>query len=204
MSAGGHMKIGRIAGIAGLLALMLIGPRFSLAEDINEDNQILSLALMRLYKDGGYTIVAPETRLSHLDPKDTKEIQQTKKYILDNIEVEGYDLNKLLDHFFERNALSVRLSIKSSPENGYLVDYNRIYEKYFEENGGGWEQWYKEHPNAHGWTTVSLPAYDPESKITLLYMGTQSHWLMGAGYIFLFKYDKGILTELKRLMLWIS
>ena len=177
-----------------------------MAEDvkINKDNEILALALMRSYQDGGYTIVAPETRLSHLDLKDTKEIQQTRNYILDNIEVEGYDLNKLLDHFFERNALSVRLSIKSSPENGYLVDYDRMYEKYFEKNGGGWEQWYKEHPKAHGWTTVSLPAYDPESKIVLLYMGTQSHWLMGSGFLIVFKYDQGTLKELKRLMLWIS
>ena len=192
--------------IAVLLALLVMGSCFSMAEDvkINKDNEILSLALMRSYKDGGYTIVAPETRLSHLDLKDPKEIQQTKNYILDNIEVEGYDLNKLLDRFLERNALSVLLSIKSSPENGYLVDYDRMYEKYFEKNGGGWEQWYKEHPQAHGWTTVSLPAYDPESKIVLLYIGTQSHWLMGSGYIFVFKYDQGTLKELRRLMLWIS
>jgi hypothetical protein len=195
-----------IKRIAVLLALLVMGSGLSMAEnvEINKDNEILALALMRSYKDGGYTIVAPETSLSHLDPKDTKEIQQTKNYILDNIEVAGYDLSKLLDHFFERNALSVRLSIKSSPENGYFVDYDRMYEKYFEKNGGGWEQWYQEHPNAHGWTTVSLPAYDPESKIVLLYMGTQSHWLMGSGYIFVFKYDQGILKELKRLMLWIS
>jgi hypothetical protein len=190
--------------IATLLVLLVMSPCFSMGEDINEDNQILFLALNRSYKDGGYTIVAPETRLSHLDTKDSKEIQQTKKYILDNIEIEGYDLSKLLDHFFERNAISVRLSIKSSLENGYQVDYDRMYEKYFEKNEGGWEQWYKEHPKAHGWTTVSLPAFDPESKIVLLYMGTQSHWLMGSGYIFVFKYDKGILKELKRVMLWIS
>ena len=190
--------------IAVLLALFLMYPYFSVADEINEDNEILALALMRSYKDGGYTVVAPETRLSHLNPKDIKEIQQTKDYILNNIEIEGYNLSKLLDLFFERNAIPARLSIKSSLENGYLVDYDRLYENYFEKKGGGWEQWYREHPKAHGLTTVSLPAYDPENKIVLLYMGNQSHWLMGAGYIILFRYDQGILKELRRLMLWIS
>jgi hypothetical protein len=177
-----------------------------MAEDvkINKDNEILALALKRSYKDGGYTIVAPETRLSHLDLKDTEEIQQTKKYIFDHMVSEGYDLSKLLDLFFERNAIPVRLSIKSSPENGYLVDYDRMYEKYFEKNGGGWEQWYQEHPKTHGWTTVSLPAYDPESKIVLIYMGTQSNWLAGSGFLIVFKYENGSLKELTRLMLWIS
>jgi hypothetical protein len=194
-----------IKRIAVLLALLLMYPYFSIADDnINEDNKILALALIRSYKDGGYTVIAPETSLSHLNPKDIKEIQQTKDYILNNIEIEGYNLSKLLDLFFERNAIPARLSIKSSLENGYLVDYDRLYDHYFDKNGGGWEQWYREHPKAHGLTTVSLPAYDPENKIVVLYMDNQSHWLMGAGYIIIYRYDLGILKELKRLMLWIS
>jgi hypothetical protein len=78
------------------------------------------------------------------------------------------------------------------------------YLKYFDPNGGGWEKLYKDHPKAHGITTVSLPAHDLKSGMVLIYTGTQTHWLAGSGHIILYKYENGKLKELKRVETYIS
>jgi hypothetical protein len=72
------------------------------------------------------------------------------------------------------------------------------------KDGGGWEKCYKETPKAHGNTTVSIPVYDKKTGIVLVYMGTQSHWLAGSGWIIAYEYKEGKLKEMKRVMLWIS
>ena len=119
-----------------------------------EDSFILSLVLSRSYEEGGYTVVDPQTSLGHPAFNDPKSVEQTKKYILEKIKIEECEISKLVDLLFERNKIPVRLSLKSSPKDGYLIDYDGKYEKYFEKDGGGWEKWYKENPKADGWTRV--------------------------------------------------
>ena len=85
-----------------------------------------------------------------------------------------------------------------------MIDFDGKYKKYFKNDGGGWEKWYKENPKAHGSTTVSLPVYDRKTGCVLEYKGTQSHWLAGSGWVILYKYEKGELKEINRVMLWIS
>lgn len=166
-----------------------------------EENRILTLVLKRSYPEGGFTVVAPVTGLAKMDSQDLK---QTKKYIAENLQASGVAVTKLFDRLFERNKKRVRLTIKSAPEDGYLIDFDGKYQKYFEKDGGGWEKWYKENPKAHGDTRVSLPVYDQKSGLVLVYMGTQSHWLVGSGWIIVYKYEKGELIELNKVMMWIS
>jgi hypothetical protein len=169
----------------------------------NEENAILTLVLSEPYKDGGYTVVDAQT---HGYGKDSKEDKEQREYIVKKMKAAGHDVSGLVNQLFEHNQKSVRLTLKSAPEKGYLIDYDRKYSKYFDQKGkgGGWDQWYKENPKAHGHTTVSLPAYDPKTKLVLIYKGTQSHWLAGAGYIILYRYENGKLVELYKVMLWIS
>jgi hypothetical protein len=96
------------------------------------------------------------------------------------------------------------LTIESSVKDGYLIDFDKKYEKYFEKGGGGWDKWYKENPKAHGSTTVSLPVYDQKAGLVLVYMGTQSHWLAGSGWVILYRYQNGELKELNRAIMYIS
>jgi len=192
-----------------LVALVLTAENVWAAEEANDkmtaqEGIILALALQQSYTDGGYTVVSPEARLSHMDFGNSKEVKDSKKYIRDHLQTNGVNVAKLVDRLFERNKRDVRLSIKSSPKNGYIVDYDGKYGKYFEKNGGGWEKWYKENPNAHGSTAVSLPVYDEKNGLVLVYKGTQSHWLAGSGWIILYRYEKGELKELKKVMMWIS
>lgn len=155
-------------------------------------------------QEGGYTIVAPYTSLSRFVISDPKRVEQTKKYILDNISIEKYEIRELVDLLFERNKTPVPLALKSSQKNGYLIDYDGKFEKYFEKDGGGWEKFYKENPKADGRTTVSLPAYDRKTGILLVYIGTQRHYRSGSGRVIAYKYEQGQLKELARIELWVS
>lgn len=169
-----------------------------------EDSLILSLVLKRSYEGGGYTVVNPQTSFGRTAINDPKRVEQSKKYILENIKIEEYEISKLVDLLFERNKKPIRLSLKSSPKEGYIIDYDGKYKKYFEKDGGGWEKWYEENPKANGWTHVSLPAYDSKTNIILVYIGTQLHWEAGSGWIFAYKYHNGELKLLSNVMLWIS
>lgn len=192
---------------AVILAICVIVSAFCLwANDgkQTDDNSILALVLTRSYDDEGFTVVAPETAFSHNNLNDPKEAGLTKDYLLKNIKIEGCDISLLIDRLIERNKKPVRLTLKSSPEKGYVVDYEGKYKKYFEKDGGGWEKWYKENPKAHGSTHVSLPVYDSKSNIVLVYVGTQVHWLAGCGFVIAYRYEDGKLVELCRVKMWVS
>lgn len=171
----------------------------------DEENQILSLVLKRSFTDGGYMVVHPETTLSHFwGSDDPKEIARSKRNIVVGLQTNDIIAAKLVDRLFERNQKPVRLTLKSSPKDGYVIDFDGKYANYFGKNGGGWEKWHKENPQAHGMTRVSLPAYDQKSGLVLVYSGTQSDWLAGFGSVVLYKYDKGALKEIKTVPLWVS
>jgi hypothetical protein len=188
------------------LALATIVPRVCAAENklTQEETTILTLILKEAYSDGGYTVVNAQTGFSHSQSDNAAEIEKSKNDISQRLQTNGIVVSTLVDQLFRRNQTPVQLLIKSSPKDGYLIDFEGKYDKYFKKNGGGWEKWYKENPNAHGNTTVSLPVYDKKTGLVVVYKGTQSHGLDGAGWIILYRYEQGILKELNRVMLWIS
>jgi hypothetical protein len=192
--------------LATIFVALLVLASTTWAADSNsteENNTILKLVLKHSFDDGGYTVVSPDTGF-HGGEDSAKEIKERKQYILDNLQTNGVSLGKLVDRLFEQNKKSVRLTIESSLKDGYLIDSGRKFDKYFEKGGGGWDKWYKENPKAHGSTTVSLPVYDKAAGLVLVYTGTQSHWLAGSGYVILYQYKNGELTEINRVMMWIS
>ncbi len=164
------------------------------------DNAILARVLRSQHEGSGFTVVSPITAFGRRRPDGAK----IKKTVEDKIGIEGYDMGPLLDKLIEKNSKQTRLSLKSSPEKGYIVDYDGKFEKYFEQNGGGWEKLYKDNPDAHGLTRVSLPAYDEHAGIVIVYIGRQSGRLAGAGYIVAYRYEDGKLRELGRATLWVS
>jgi len=192
--------------VAVLALLLLAATRLWAVEDsaTDEEKTILSLVLKHSYTDGGYTVVVPETGLSHAGSGDLQEMKQSKKYIVENLLTNGIAVTKLVDQLFERNKKVVRLTLKSSPKDGYLIDYDGKYEKYFKKDGGGWDKWYKENPKAYGNTTVSLPVYDRQTGLVLVYKGTQAHWLAGSGFVILYRYEKGSLKELNKVCMYVS
>lgn len=183
----------------GLLALLAASPPVE-AKAGEQDNAILAQVLQRQKEGGGFIVVSPTTAFGRREP----HAAWLKKSLNDKLGIEGYDIGPLVNKLIEKNKKPSHLSLKSSPEKGYIVDHNGKFEKYFDQNGGGWQKWHKDNPAAHGWTRVSMPAYDEQAGIVLVYIGTQSDRLAGAGYIVAYSYKDGKLKELGRVLLWVS
>ena len=202
-----------------LLALILARPRSDeyvmpgdwftyLDVNPNDPNEVREF-FQELRRSGAmdyppYTVVAPQTRFCSFDPIDPNNligVKRTKKYIREELKIKGYDASELIDRLFERNKKSVRLSLESSRADGYVVDYEGEYAKYFKEGGGGLKRWYRDHPTAIGWTGISLPAYDPETGIILVYKDTAiGHY--GGGGLYIYRYESGELKEIASVALW--
>ncbi|SPJ13762.1 hypothetical protein SBDP2_110015 [Syntrophobacter sp. SbD2] len=176
-----------------------------------EDNVLLDLVLKKESYKGYYTVVAPRTSISNYTQDDNVDAAAVRdeylriiRLVLLEIKIRGYDLKPLTEMLLDRNLHSTKLNLRSSPKAGYVVDYKEEYSRYFEEKGGGWKRLRAEHPKASGRTRISLPAYDPQSPVLLIYFGTQFDWTAGAGFIVAYRYENGKLDELGRVQMWIS
>ena len=168
------------------------------------DPSVTTKFLQDLKDDPPYTVVAPQTSFGLEVPNDPNEVEQCKKHIKEDLKIRGYDLTEVIDLLFERNKTSVRLTLESSRTHGYIVDYDGERDKYFKKDGGGWEKWYKDHPRSTGFTSVSLPAYDPKTGIVLVYEGIMHDGTFGSGGFIAYKYKRGKLRQIGYAGLWIS
>jgi hypothetical protein len=158
---------------------------------ITEENKILALILSEEIEDDcSYTIVCPETQ----PPYKIINISHLKEHLNES----DYDLDNLADQLFELNQEPVRLTLKSSPEEGYYIDYDGRFDGY------GWFRLHLLRPHATGYTYVSMPAYDAETGYVLVYLAYQNGPMAGAGFIVAYKYEGGKLTNLGAVLLWLS
>ena len=187
-----------------IIILACLTPIMSFADIDSNDAFILSQVLHQQYDDGGFTVVAPMTTLSTLGLDKPEDLVKTKEYVRKGLKVEDAQIDRLLEELIYKNTTPVKLDLKSSPGDGYLIDYDGKFAKYFDDKDAGWDQLYKENPTAHGMTQVSLPAFDKKTGLVLVYKGTQYHWLAGSGFLILYKFTNDKLKEQGRVMLWIS
>jgi hypothetical protein len=170
-----------------------------------KDNTLIRLILTRDYRDGGYTIVRPETYPPYFDLINHVDPEQLKDYLKKDLRQSGYDVESLVDTLFERNDKSYRLTLASSPEDGYLIDYEDRFMYYFDinnpEHERGWERLREDYPTVHGITMIGMPAYEPETGLVLAYVGWQFASAGGEYHIILYKYEDGQLQELHRLLI---
>jgi hypothetical protein len=74
----------------------------------------------------------------------------------------------------------------------------------FGVNTSGWDVFYTRYPNSPGLTTISRIGFNAAFTQALVYTGTQSHWLAGAGYYVLLEKTNGAWTIKQQIMTWIS
>ena len=162
-----------------------------------DDNKLLSLILEEPYVYNGYTVVRLETTIWDLN----EYPNASNPWI-----VHGYDCEPLLRQLIEKNRQPVELTIESDLLNGYIIDKDKKFSQYFLRNGGGWRKLYKENPNVRGLTSVSLPVYDKQTNLVLVYKDVIQHYLAGEGNLIVYSLDtnNGTLQELMREMLWIA
>ncbi len=167
-----------------------------------KDSIIWQHVLSRSFDDGGNISVAPMTLLGY---HEYMYWGISGRGVAEELKIPDCNIDELVHHLYERNKSRTRLTLESNPELGYLVDTNSTYTQYFPLSaGGGWDKWYEDHPQSHGIATVSLPVYDPECQIVLVYRGIQEHWLSGEGWVFALRIEDSTLITVDSVMLWIS
>lgn len=133
------------------------------------ENKIIALAVIddlarsNRYEDNKYVVISPDTTISiflHY-PSDIKDFTAQT----------GYDITPLAKELLEINQETARLSLASSVNDGYYVDYGNTFPRYFTNRYFGWLRW-RLHPQVSGYLRVSLPAYDPETGYVLVSIRT--------------------------------
>jgi hypothetical protein len=196
---GGTMR--NLAVLAGLVMLL---SGCSQPSEVPSDETLIARVLERHYDDDGFTVVDPVTTMSHLVDK-WEDPARRREYLRAELAQAGFAVGPLVDSLFNRNLSAVRLSLNSDPKRGYVLDHDGRFHRYFEVvDGHGWQRWYDENPKAHGYTRVSLPAYDKASRLLLIYIGTQRNWDDGAGFLKMYRFKDGRLEEVWSAGVWIS
>jgi hypothetical protein len=102
-------------------------------------------------------------------------------------------LTKLVDMLVRKNEKPVTLILESKPEKGYMIDYEKKFQR-----------WRQKHLQASCYEMmVSLPAYDEEHQLILIYIG-QRYALAGSGDVTLFKNEDRKLKPLGNAIMWIA
>ena len=74
----------------------------------------------------------------------------------------------------------------------------------FSQNRDGWQAFYGQYPDAPGITSLSRVGFNTALDQALVYVGTMSHYLAGAGYFVLLKKVNGSWIVDQQVMTWIS
>ncbi len=69
---------------------------------------------------------------------------------------------------------------------------------------GGWDEFHERYPHADGFTTLSRVGFNANLSQALVYMGTMSGPLAGAGYYYLLEKVDGVWQITHQVMAWIS
>ncbi len=114
------------------------------------------------------------------------------------------DATSLVSKLFQVNKQSTSIPQPVHGNETYKVDLNNMTAKYWKKNGGWWPKFYADNPGACGMLSISIPAFDANTGIFLIYIGTQCQGLAGVGYVKAFYYSDGSVVELGKHKVWVS
>jgi len=185
--------------LAGILALSCnSGPS---PEEAANDNRLLALALAQPSDQDRYHVVIPDTSLL-LEDDSGAALDRLHDQIQGYVQGGGADVKSLLKRLLKRNKYSSRLTLMSSKDNGYVVDYNADFFPFFQGNEGDWKRMYALYPKVVGVKQVSLPAYEKGHDIVLIYVCRRTMPASGSGYIYVYRDNGTSLTPLGSVQTW--
>jgi hypothetical protein len=162
-----------------------------------EEQAVYAYLLPKMYHNRGYVIM-DTTATSVTGVENTS---QTLDYVLQNMHSVTAET---VDSFRLRNdkAYPIRPDLDLGSPYTLLSQAGR--NKIFSQNQSGWEIFYNRFPQAPGITTLSRAGFNSNLDQALVYIGTQSNWLAGAGYYVLLKKAGGVWSIDQQVMAWIS
>ncbi len=112
----------------------------------------------------------------------------------------------LIDDFARSNAESRPLESRLQISVPYAFLSQQEQKEIFNGTAGstGWSAFYQKFPNSQGLMSLSRVGFNARMNKALVYVGNQSYWLAGAGYLVLLSRDTGQWQVEQREMVWIS
>ena len=162
-----------------------------------EEQAVYAFLLAKLYQHKGYVIMA-DTATSATGVDNTA---QTLDYVLQNLHNVA---TETLDSFRSRNATAQILRPNMQLGGPYTLLSQAGKNRIFSQNQSGWDIFYNRYPQAPGITTFSRVGFNAGFDQALIYIGTQSNWLVGEGYYLLLKKGNGAWSIDQQVMIWIS
>ena len=169
------------------------------ADQLDREEQAVYAALLKQLYSAPTFVIMDDTSTGPADGVDNTT--QTLDYVLQNL----HDVAQAtVDSFRSRNEAAHPFS----PDLDLGVPYSLLSQdqrnQIFGQNQSGWEVFYNNYPNSPGITTLSRAGFNAAFDQALVYVGTQSNWLAGAGYYILMKKVNAVWTIDQRVMTWIS
>ena len=179
-----------------------------------EDNRIISLVLSEFFGDKpGYRVVDPQLALPYIGTS-AEDRKHFGGWIQEGLFLPYLQTNPapsqigedyfadFVDRFLLKNTDLGRLTLESSPQEGYYIDYDSKFDRYFEsDQEAGWRRMGFCRPSV-GMADVSLPLYDEETGLIIIYLGTWDAPIVGSGYIFLLQMQEGELWVISSVLVW--
>jgi hypothetical protein len=154
-----------------------------------------------------FNIVSPWTSFDSMEEEGAEGRQQRREYLYRDLEFDDDVKQKLIEQFLENNREKQSLQLPAVRGTGFIVDYDGKFNRYFDDDEGGWDALYPDYPNADGYYTVSMPAYDPESSLVLIYCSL-IFGLFGADEglrdVYVFHYRDHALSLVTWEMIWMT
>ena len=167
-------------------------------DQINRQEQaVYAFLLSKMYQHTGYVIMA----VTATSATGVGNTAQTLDYVLQNM----HNVTpETLGSFRSRNATAQILHPDMQLGGPYTLLSQTARNRIFSQNQSGWDIFYNRYPQAPGLTTFSRVGFNATLDQALVYMGTQSNWLVGTGYYLLLKQVNGTWSIDQQVMIWVS
>jgi len=168
------------------------------SEQIDPVQQAVYAALLqKLYSASSYVIMDTTATT----PGGVGDTSSTLDRIVQDMH--GVD-QKTVDSFLVRNNSAWPVRSDMDLGSAYVLLSQREMKQMFSQNRDGWQVFYEQYPDAPGITTLSQVGFNDTFDQALVYAGTLSHYLAGAGYYVLLKKVNGAWIVDQQVMSWIS
>ena len=162
-----------------------------------EEQSVYAVVLQKLYTASNYVIMGT-TATGLLGNQD---MSSTLDHVLLNMH--NY-ATETADSFRARNDAAYPLRLDMEIGASYVLLTQNDKTQLFNQNQDGWQLFYEKYPDAPGITALSRVGFNHALDQALVYAGTQSQWLAGAGYYLLLKKVNGVWIVDQQVMTWIS
>ena len=158
---------------------------------------VYAALLQKLYSASSYVIM--DTTAT--GPAGVEDTASTLDLMIQNLP--GLE-QQTADSFRVRNEAAYPVPPDMHLGSAYALLSQPNMRQIFSQNRDGWQLFYEIYPGTAGITTLSRVGFNATLDQALVYVGTLSHWLAGAGYYVLLKKVNGAWIVDQQVMSWIS